>query len=784
MPIRVVCPECQAAYQLPDTARGQPFRCKRCGETLTVGGEAPKDDLHDTKIRSANRKGPTGPRKETADAKPTAAGIGRKARVLASRRRDQDEEPEQGWSEAAAKKKAKGSAAAMWVLIGGVLAAAVLLVVVIILFPPGSHDGNSEQAAAPPDTSASITRPPVPPDTGNEPPPAPPPPKDPGVKDPVKEVPVLGPDGRLLPAVVDKIKRATVALRVTLPDGRLTQGTGFLGVEPRLVLTHMRALGLLGADGRRPQKVEVLLGEGADARTIAAEVLGVDRASELAVLRLPDTAEGLPKSLDVQSARDLAEKQRLFVFGLARDTQPGKEIAVVPASVGELRKDDANLLTQVQVAGEVNPGQSGGPVVDTRGQVVGVVVVGGDPAGSWAVPGDTVLAALNGRPAAVTLQLPYWQQGQGTFLPVQVELFDPLGRVRWVGIDCWAGAPGDPRPPSSTKPMALAGDGPRKTAILNDRDGPLAGAVPLPPLGEGQVYWVQPTYASGSSPPVWDPATVYELKAPLLIREPAPLVQTHGLGRRALVLKAQATYKVRDSADAEHTVLIHLDARLQEETKAIDQQKGEAKVHLQYKSVAPRLLLDGKERPRSARLQLAMQRVELLAQDLTVDRQGEIVESVEHKAALRKLPLELRQEVADLGGPVQKALEAVAVPLPGAGTNPGQKWRTKRTLPVATPGKPEPAVLDLTCTYLGTRTTAGRKEAVIGLEGKARGQRNDGANLAGRVGGTAVLDLASGTLTLVRLTLNVDLDMPLPDRPALANGTLEVQLERGLPSRP
>jgi S1-C subfamily serine protease len=784
MPIKVTCPSCHAVYTFPDHARGKTVHCRRCTASLVAGGDAPKEMLADTLIRTPGEKRP--PRRKDGKPEPrTAAGVGANARALTGRRRDVDEEEEQSWTNQK-KKQPTIAASTIWIFVLGVVAVAGLVAGAIFLLPSGSADKNPKEAALqPPDSSRSAEPRPDAEDGGKDLPPKDPPPKERGPKDPVVKLPpALGPDGQLLPAVVEKIKRATVALRVTLPDGRLTQGSGFCGVEPQIVLTHARVLGMLSPDARKPQKVEVFLhGAGTDARTLVAEVLGVDRGSELAILRLPADAGDLPKPLEVKSAKDLAEKEPVFVFGLPRDGKPGKDLAVGTASVAELRKDDFGQLSQAQLSGEVHRANAGGPVVDIRGQVVGVAVTGsGDTPGSFAVPGEQALAALNGRIASVVLGQPFWQ-GQDIAVPVRIEWLDPLRRVRYTGIDCWAGAPGDPRPASLTEPAPRTSDGMRTREILIDRDGLAMGDVKLARLAQGQVYWIQPTYATGSSSsPVWDAATVYELKTPPVARRPAQLLLTHRIGQRSLVLKSQATYKVRDSADEDHTVGIHLDARWTEDTKSFDQKKDQAKVHLQYKSVTPHVRIDGKERPRTPRLQQAIQRADLMAIELVVDRQGGLVEN---KANLRRVPREfreLREDLTSLNESVQQTLEALSASLPQGTVNVGQSWRAKRTLPIDTTGKPEPAHLELTYTYLGVRVGEnGREEAVIGVEGKVRGQRGEGQNLVGRASGTVLLDVASGTVYSARLTVNVDMDMPLLSRPALANGTLEVQLERGAP---
>jgi predicted Zn finger-like uncharacterized protein len=44
MPIRAVCPECQKAYQVAETAAGKNVRCKNCGSTIKIPEPEPVED--------------------------------------------------------------------------------------------------------------------------------------------------------------------------------------------------------------------------------------------------------------------------------------------------------------------------------------------------------------------------------------------------------------------------------------------------------------------------------------------------------------------------------------------------------------------------------------------------------------------------------------------------------------------------------------------------------------------------------------------------------------------
>jgi S1-C subfamily serine protease len=117
----------------------------------------------------------------------------------------------------------------------------------------------------------------------------------------------------------------------------------------------------------------------------------------LAVLRVQ--GDDLPEPLPVRSAKYLAELQKVYVFGFPFGEKLGKNITVSESSVSSLRKypgrDD---LKEVQVNGGMQPGNSGGPVVDTSGHVVGVAVsiIQGTQI-NFAIPGEHVHSFLHER---------------------------------------------------------------------------------------------------------------------------------------------------------------------------------------------------------------------------------------------------------------------------------------------------------------------------------------------------------------------------------------------------
>ena len=108
----------------------------------------------------------------------------------------------------------------------------------------------------------------------------------------------------------------------------------------------------------------------ADGMSLAATLVGTDPASDLAVIRA--NSSNLPYSTLGDSA-SLSVGQLVIAIGNPFGFQSTVSTGVVSALSRALRSQEGRLIENIiQHTAPLNPGNSGGPLVDSRGRVVGI----------------------------------------------------------------------------------------------------------------------------------------------------------------------------------------------------------------------------------------------------------------------------------------------------------------------------------------------------------------------------------------------------------------------------
>jgi S1-C subfamily serine protease len=174
-------------------------------------------------------------------------------------------------------------------------------------------------------------------------------------------------DGQLLDAyseavisVVDAASPAVIGVRAQHDEERGGSGSGFVISPDGFALTNSHVV-------HGAERLTVTLAENDRLR---AELVGDDPATDLALLRV--AARDLPHSTLGDSAA-LRVGQVVIAMGDPLGFQATVSSGIVSARGRSMRSQQGRLIDNViQHTAPLNPGNSGGPLLDTRGRVVGI----------------------------------------------------------------------------------------------------------------------------------------------------------------------------------------------------------------------------------------------------------------------------------------------------------------------------------------------------------------------------------------------------------------------------
>jgi S1-C subfamily serine protease len=207
--------------------------------------------------------------------------------------------------------------------------------------------------------------------------------------EPPKPAPKPPPKQQSPEEIVRRVKGATVYVRAEFEGGLWDTGSGFVAGKPGFVVTNAHVVGYGPRFYQAPKTVEIVIDSGeTNEQVLTATVFGVDPEEDLALLKV----EGgdLPVPLPFGKAGDLVETAEVVIYGYPFGELLGKNVSVNRSTVSSLRKENGRL-TVVQLAGGLNPGNSGGPVTNAKGEVIGVSVakLRGTDTIAFAIPAET-----------------------------------------------------------------------------------------------------------------------------------------------------------------------------------------------------------------------------------------------------------------------------------------------------------------------------------------------------------------------------------------------------------
>ncbi len=177
-----------------------------------------------------------------------------------------------------------------------------------------------------------------------------------------------------------------------------SMGSGFIISSDGLVVTNEHV-----ADANAKKIMVSMM----DSSQYEAEIVGTDELADLALLRIK--ADRSFPTVEFGDSEDVMVGEWALAignpFGLFKSAQPSVTVGVVSALHRDFRPNPNEprvYIDMIQTDAAINSGNSGGPLVDSRGRVIGVntfIFTGGTSAGfvglGFAIPSNRVQKIIN-----------------------------------------------------------------------------------------------------------------------------------------------------------------------------------------------------------------------------------------------------------------------------------------------------------------------------------------------------------------------------------------------------
>jgi putative serine protease PepD len=175
-------------------------------------------------------------------------------------------------------------------------------------------------------------------------------------------------------------------------------GTGFVVSDDGSILTNAH---VVSANGQVASAVTVIFkGEGAEGIQVEGTVVGADDSTDVALVTIdPSQVPGL-EAIPLGDSSAVAVGEEVVAIGNPLGLDFSLSSGVVSATDRELQSPNGAVITGgIQTDAAINSGNSGGPLIDASGKVIGINEQiasqgGGNEGIGFAVPINTALSVM------------------------------------------------------------------------------------------------------------------------------------------------------------------------------------------------------------------------------------------------------------------------------------------------------------------------------------------------------------------------------------------------------
>jgi S1-C subfamily serine protease len=266
------------------------------------------------------------------------------------------------------------------------------------------------------------------------------------------------------PSVVQVVGRQAISDVADDDTEGVQSGTGFIWDGAGNIVTNNHVVA-----GTTDTQVRLSTGE-----VIPADIVGTAPNYDVAVIRLRDFRQ-IPQPIAIGTSGDLKVGQFAFAVGNPFGLDQSLTFGVISALHRRLPTNSGHQISNViQTDAAVNPGNSGGPLLDSSGRVVGVNTAIISPSGSnagigFAIPVDIINRVVpelirNGRVAAPGIGIVAVSEQTATRLGVQgIPILrtlpdSPAARAGLRGVSARDGSLGDVIVSVNDKPVRRLSD--------------------------------------------------------------------------------------------------------------------------------------------------------------------------------------------------------------------------------------------------------------------------------------------------------------------------------------